>query len=84
MSLASPQVTKPPCHHQIFHLWESRDQKDEVSDNCASEIFRRQEDAADDFRLDKELYEACQVRTHVALSLAALGKPREVQLHSKA
>lgn len=47
--------------HTTLHC---RDQKDQVSSNCASEIFRRQEDAADDFRLDKELYEACKVRRH--------------------
>lgn len=37
-----------------------RDQKDQVSGKCASEILIRQEDAADDFRLDKELFDACQ------------------------
>ena len=42
-----------------------RDQKDQVSGKCASEILRRQEDAAGDFRLDKELFDACQVRGHV-------------------
>ena len=36
--------------------------KDEVSPGCSSEVFIRQENAADDFRLDKELYNACQVR----------------------
>jgi len=38
-----------------------REHKDQVSGECSSEIFRRQENAADDFRLDKELYTACQV-----------------------
>ena len=39
-----------------------REHKEQVSGQCSSEIFRRQENAADDFRLDKELYSACQVR----------------------
>lgn len=38
-----------------------REHKEQVSGQCSSEIFRRQENAADDFRLDKELYSACQV-----------------------
>lgn len=37
-----------------------REHRDQVSGDCSSEIFRRQENAADDFRLDKELYTACQ------------------------
>lgn len=46
-------------------LYCCREQKDQVSGQCSSEIFRRQEDAAGDFRLDKELYAACQVSQHV-------------------
>ena len=46
-----------------------REHRDEVSGECASEIFRRQENAADDFRLDKELFEACQVCSHYLIQL---------------
>ena len=46
---------------QQLLLHQCRENKDQVSGECASQIFRRQENAADDFRLDKELYEACQV-----------------------
>lgn len=73
--------TAPP--HTTLHC---RDQKDQVSSNCASEIFRRQEDAADDFRLDKELYEACKVRRHDrfldGLHYTDPSSGRELYLHS--
>lgn len=67
-----------------------REQKDKVSGQCAAEIFRRQEDAAGDFRLDKELYAACQVtcaddisvdivRQHILQSIALPAKLQSVQ-----
>ena len=62
-----PPPINPNAFTLIFYTaLRCRDQKDQVSSNCASEIFRRQEDAADDFRLDKELYESCKVRKHVS------------------
>lgn len=45
-----------------------RKHKDDVSGDCSAEIFRRQENAADDFRLDKELYAACEADAQTVCS----------------
>lgn len=39
-----------------------RDHKDELAAACREEVFKRQQDAADDWRTDKELAAACKAR----------------------
>ena len=39
-----------------------RDKKDELTSDCKAEVFERQTGAADDWRTDIELFNACEVR----------------------
>lgn len=39
-----------------------REKKDDLSSECKSEVFERQENAANDWRTDNELLKACEVR----------------------
>ena len=50
------------CAQDFSILGCLRDHKDELAAACQEEVFKRQQEAADDWRTDKELAAACKAR----------------------
>ena len=57
-----PHRTLAARARRISASWAACDHKDELAAACREEVFKRQQDAADDWRTDKELAAACKAR----------------------